>query len=238
MSRLHLFLLAGQSNMAGRGPIPDGPPPEADPKITVLTEDMTWAVARDPLHFDRPPGCAVGPGLSFAKRVREQRPDWSIGLVPTAMGGSPLEKWQPGEPLFIESLRRARFALDSGTFEAVLWHQGEKDSSSMEDARTYGDRLEKTIAGFREGIGDPDLPFIAGEIGAFLAEREDRGFPGLDLVNAAIREFPKRVSNSAWVSAEGLTHKGDQVHLDTPSQVRFGRRYAEAFFKLFDGVKA
>ena len=89
----------------------------------------------------------------------------------------------------------------------------------MENARTYGDRLTRTIAGFREGIGNPDLPFIAGEIGAFLAEHEDQGFPGLDLVNAAIRDLPQRVSNTAWVSAEGLTHKGDQVHLDTPSQV-------------------
>jgi hypothetical protein len=199
---------------------------------------MSWAVARDPLHFDRPPGCAVGPGLSFAKRVREQRPDWSICLVPTAMGGSPLEKWQPGEALLVESLRRARFALDSGAFEAVLWHQGEKDASSMEDARTYGDRLAKTIDGFREGIGDPDLPFIAGEIGAFLAEREDPGFPGLDLVNAAIRELPQHVPNTAWASADGLTHKGDQVHLDTPSQVRLGRRYAEAFFGLSEQVNA
>ncbi|RKX36012.1 MAG: sialate O-acetylesterase [Verrucomicrobia bacterium] len=234
MSRLHLFLLAGQSNMAGRGPLPEGPPPEPDPNITVLTEDMTWAIARDPLHFDRPPGCAVGPGLSFARRVREQRPDWSIGLVPTAMGGSPLEEWQPGEQLLVESLRRARHALDSGVFEAVLWHQGEKDSRTMECARTYGDRLAKTIGAFRDGIGSPDLPFIAGEIGGFLADCADPGFPCLDLVNAAIRELPERVSNTAWVSAEGLTHKGDLVHLDTPSQIRFGCRYAEAFLKLFD----
>ena len=235
MSRLQLFLLAGQSNMAGRGPLPEGPPSEPDPNITFLTEDMTWSIARDPLHFDRPPGCGVGPGLSFARRVRERHPDWTIGLVPTAMGGSPLENWQPGRPLLVEALRRARHALDSGVFRAVLWHQGEKDSSSMETARTYGERLAKTIGGFRDGIGDPDLPFIAGEIGAFLAERPGPEFPGLHLVNAAIRELPKQVSNTAWVSAEGLTHKGDQVHLDTPSQIVFGNRYAEAYLGLSGG---
>jgi hypothetical protein len=175
--------------------------------------------------------------MSFAKQIREQHPDWTLGLVPTAMGGSPLEKWQPGGPLLIESLRRARFALGSGKFEAVLWHQGEKDSSTMEDARTYGERLAKTIGAFRDGIGDPDLPFIAGEIGAFLAERPGPEFPGLHLVNAAIRELPEHVANTAWVSAEGLTHKGDQVHLDTPSQITLGKRYAEAFFALIGAVR-
>jgi len=228
---LHLFLLAGQSNMAGRGLLPSGSLPDPDPRIQMLKEDLTWTIARDPLHFDRP-GAGVGPGLSFARCILEQRPDWTIGLVPTAVGASPLDDWQPNAPLLIESLRRAHHAQRSGKFEGVLWHQGERDSRAMGKAETYADRLAKTITAFREGIGDPDLPFLAGEIAAFLAEQTDPGFPGLDLVNTAIRKLPDRIPNTGRVSADGLTHIGDQVHLDTASQIRFGRRYADAFRQI------
>ena len=35
-----------------------------------------------------------------------------------------------------------------------------------------------------------------------------------------------------FVSAEGLNHRGDNLHFDTPSQYELGRRYFEEFCKM------
>jgi len=72
-------------------------------------------------------------------------------------------------------------------------------------------------------LGDPDLPFIAGEIGYFAKSTP---------INAVIGQLPKYVPHTAVVSAEGLTDKGDKTHFDARSARELGRRYAQAMIKL------
>lgn len=218
--------------MAGRAPLPAVEESRDDADLLVLSEDLSWEVARDPLHFDKPGGAGVGPGLSFARDLRVRHPEWRIGLVPTAVGGSPLDQWQPGAPLLEAALARAAEAAPAGQFAGIIWHQGENDSRFPEKAATYSDRLTRTIGAFRENLGRPELPFIAGELGPFLTENVDPGFPALTTVMRAIRTLPERVPFTAIARAEGLNHIGDHVHLDTPSQVIFGQRYAEAYLGL------
>lgn len=229
---LRLFILAGQSNMAGRGPLPATEPSQANPDILALSEDLKWETACNPLHFDKPGAAGVGPGLSFARALSARHPDWRIGLVPTAVGGSPLDLWQPGAPLLEASVARAIEAASAGQFAGVIWHQGENDSRFPEKAATYRVRLTRTIEAFRGRLGLPELPFIAGELGPFLADNTDPGFPALATVMEAIRTLPDRVPFTTIASAKGLDHIGDHVHMDTPSQVIFGQRYAEAYLKL------
>ncbi len=64
---ISMFLLAGQSNMAGRGEVP--PDFEDDPRIRVIAVDGTWKIAKHPLHADKPEKAGVGPGISFAKSI-------------------------------------------------------------------------------------------------------------------------------------------------------------------------
>ncbi|KAL2512110.1 putative carbohydrate esterase [Abeliophyllum distichum] len=82
-----IFILSGQSNMAGRGGVDshkhwDGViPPECSPdpsKIFRLNAHLRWEVARDPLHqdIDAKKTCGVGPGMSFANAVKER-----VGVV-------------------------------------------------------------------------------------------------------------------------------------------------------------
>ncbi len=73
------------------------------------------------------------------------------------------------------------------------------------------------------------MPFILGQMGQF----ED--VPWSDAkkqVDAVHRELPKHVRNSAFVSAEGLSHKGDKVHFNAESYREFGRRFAKAYLDL------
>lgn len=232
--KFHLFLLIGQSNMAGRGAVtPADKVP--NPRVLMLNQAGEWVPAVDPLHFDKPKAAGVGLGRTFAAEVAAATPGVTIGLIPCAVGGSPIDMWKPGafynatqSHPWDDALRRAKQALQSGTLKGILWHQGESDSST-ELAPAYSDKLDDLIARLRRELDAPAVPFIAGQLGVF-AER-----PWNDAkkqVDRALRELPQRVKHTAFVSAEGLQHKGDKTHFDADSYREFGRRYAAAYLKL------
>jgi hypothetical protein len=52
------------------------------------------------------------------------------------------------------------------------------------------------------------------------------------MVDKAHRELPGRVKGTAYVSSEGLMHKGDKLHFDAASYRELGRRYAAAYWGL------
>ncbi|NIJ52491.1 sialate O-acetylesterase [Dyadobacter arcticus] len=68
--QFHLYLLAGQSNMAGRGAVEEQDK-TTHPRVWVLTKDNIWQLATEPLHFDKPAVIGVGPGFAFAKAMAD-----------------------------------------------------------------------------------------------------------------------------------------------------------------------
>jgi len=234
---LELFLLIGQSNMAGRGEIaPDDREPI--PGIRVQAKDLAWKPAVDPLHYDKPDIAAVGLGRSFAKALVAARPGAAIGLIPAAFGGSALDEWKPGTTHYNEAVRRTKAALRSGRLRGILWHQGEADSTDETRARSYIPRFEAFIRQLRADLDAPDIPVILGELGRFYRNRPKEGAKFAEVVNAQQMRIPESVAHSAFVSSEGLTHKGDEVHFDTRSLHEFGARYAAAFLTLDPSWKA
>ena len=234
--RFHLFLMVGQSNMAGRGRVSEA---DRQPlrKVLVYSKNGSWIAARAPLHFDKPNVVGVGIGRAFAKALRQANPDCTVGLIPCAVGGSPISAWQPGgfhrstntHP-WDDMLRRARAALPAGTLKGILWHQGESDCQPDLAAR-YQDRLHTLIQRFRHELQAPTVPFLAGQMGQFPERPWDAAKKHVD---AAHRGLPANVAHTAFVSSHGLTHKGDEVHFDTKSYRELGRRYARAWLKLRD----
>ena len=90
---LWVFILAGQSNMAGRGKIE---PMDTIPDPRILTINKTGEVilAKEPLHFYEPTLTGLDCGLSFGKELLKYIPDSvSILLIPTAVGGSAIQQW-------------------------------------------------------------------------------------------------------------------------------------------------
>lgn len=65
LTDLHLFLLANQSNMAGRGAVEQK---DLVPHARVLTlrRELAWKPAVDPLHWDKPEVAGVAVGTTFA----------------------------------------------------------------------------------------------------------------------------------------------------------------------------
>lgn len=230
---MQLFLLAGQSNMAGRGRVE-----EQDrvlrARVLMLDRQLAWVPASDPVHFDKSVA-GVGPARSFGFSVADADPTATIGLVPTAVGGSPITSWEPGalDPAtrthpYDDAIARARAAMRSGTLKGILWHQGESDSHEPASA-LYEGRLRALIERFRSDLGAPELPFIMGQLGKF---EKGPWSAARERVDAAHRAVASQMRNVVFVSSEGLTDRGDTTHFDAASAREFGRRYAKAYLTL------
>ncbi len=226
--QVHLYLLIGQSNMAGRGEMKDEDRVPRE-RIVMLNAQDAWVPAAHPLHFDKTIA-GVGLGLPFAEAMAKAQQGVTIGLIPCAVGGTPLSRWSKGGDLYQNAVRRAKAALLHGELKGILWHQGESDSGSDDTANSYAQRLEKMIADLRAELNAPDVPFVAGELGVFFVENSGR--PGTQTVNNALKDLPKSVKGTATASAQGLDHKGDKVHFNREGLITFGQRYAEAMLKL------
>lgn len=231
---MHLFLLVGQSNMAGRG---DLEPADAQPldDVVALGASGEWVPAIDPLHWDKP-SAGVGLARTFALEYAKGHPGVTVGLIPAACGGSPIETWQPGKYFdetkshpYDDAIARARRALPRGKLRGILWHQGESDRTP-ERAPLYERALTDLIARFRRDLDAPSVPFVIGQLGRFsgagewdeLARRIDR----------AHQDIAARVPFAAFVSSEGLTSKPDNIHFDARSLRELGKRYAAALATL------
>lgn len=230
-----LYILIGQSNMAGRGPITAELKDESNPRVLMLNKDKEWVLAKHPLHFDKPRAAAVGPGLAFGIKMAKANNDIKIGLIPCAVGGSPIEHWLPGaydkatdtHP-YDDAVIRIKAAMAAGVIKGVLWHQGESNSSP-ERAQKYLAQLTELIQRVRALVGNPDLPFIAGELGRYR--------PVYANINNKLAKLPAQVPYTAVASSEGLVHKGDTTHFDGPSAEELGRRFAVKMLQVQQSLK-
>ena len=229
----HLFLLAGQSNMAGRGEI-SAEDKKVHPRVFMLSKGGTWKPAVDPIHYDKKVA-GVGLGKSFAIRLAQINEDISIGLVPAACGGSPISSWQPGgyhdqtdSHPYDDAIRRTRHALKNGVIKGILWHQGESDCTE-ERAPAYKEKLRELIDRFRKDLDAASVPFIIGQLGQFPERPWD---DQKRLVNAAHISLSEETPLVGFVSSEALTCKQDRIHFDANSLRRFGRRYADVYLEI------
>jgi hypothetical protein len=214
-----LYLLMGQSNMVGRDPA--GLEAQAiDPRIGFLDSNGRWWIAREPMHSG---GSGIGPGISFASAMLATAdPASVIGLVPCAVGGSPLSRWVKGGDLYQAAVSRAKTSAAAGQLKAILWHQGESDSQNAADAQTYEVRLTQMFQDIRADLGQPDLPIVVGQLGEFVKTRY------IDMVRSALTHLPANLPRVGFADSNGLGHKGDSLHFSAEAEQEMGRRYAAA----------
>jgi len=208
-----IYLLIGQSNMAGRADITES---ESAPLEGVLLYDAegAWIPADNPLNrfstvrkdLDMQ---RLGPGYSFARDIRPMHEGTPFGLVVNARGGTGIRKWQRGERLYDEALSRVRSALTDTPLHGVLWHQGENDRDDPE----YLPKLITMIRQLREDLHQPDLPVVVGHIYDAPA------------FNAQLSRLPEELPHCGVATSEDLTCF-DGLHFDTRSALLLGTRYA------------
>lgn len=231
---MHLYLLIGQSNMAGRGKVePQDRQPH--PRVLSLDKGGEWVTAVDPIHFDKPIA-GVGLGRTFGVRMAELHREATVGLIPLARGGTSILAWQKGAephpqfgPIYADTVRRVRAALADGELKGILWHQGESD---VKRAGRYEELLLRFLRDLRRDLSAEDVPVVVGQLGKWR-EQDPKQREGVLIINDVFRKLPQKIRPTAWVDSDGLTNKPDDPgHFDAASYREFGRRYAAAMEKL------
>lgn len=255
-------LLVGQSNMAGRDTA--GPEDLAEiPGLFALTRDLRWRPAVEPITRDRPfigtfgadgekivsadpwdniaPAAGglvrgVGPGRTFGRLLLEANPGRSVGLIPAAVGGTPIsawmpggaDPWEPGRRPYDEAVAMAREAVKSGKIAAILWHQGESDAGRADSG--YKADLHRVILNFRRDLNlDDSVPFLLGELGSFY---EPRIMQAKAAIDGAMHELAGELPSVGVVRTGDLTDRGDRLHFDTVSAHKLGNRYFQEFRRI------
>ncbi|KAK1555267.1 hypothetical protein Q3G72_024152 [Acer saccharum] len=233
-----IFILAGQSNMAGRGGIHGGKwdgnvPTECkpNPSILRLSAQLSWEAAHEPLHADIDVGkaCGVGPGMAFANELLSRANSSSprigvVGLVPCAVGGTKISQWVKGSRLYGELVKRAKVSVsDGGVIRAILWYQGESDTVRKVDAKAYKGKMERLIMDLRTDLNIPSLLII--QVG--LASGEGKL---VETVRKAQQEI--KLGNVKLVDAKGLRLESDHLHLTSISESHLGINLAHAYLSV------
>ena len=230
---IHSILIIGQSNMAGRG-FPSEVEPIVNKRLFVLRNGR-WRSMYVPVNPDRS-FSGINLAESFADLYsRDHGVD--VGIIPCADGGTNIDQWQVGGLLFDHACYMAELASRTSTIAAVLWHQGESDSSD-ERYPVYREKLAVVLDAFRERLGLHDVPFLLGGLGDFLAlyEKAEK-VKNYAKINEALESFAGETAMCGFVSAKGLTANPDNLHFSAASLREFGERYYREFLKLEDKSK-
>ena len=229
-----IFILSGQSNMAGRGIVE---PQDTVPNSRILAMNLQdkWVVAKEPLHLYQPKLTGLDAGLSFARELLKHVGDSiTIGLVPTAVGGSPIESWMNdsvfnGVRLYSNFKDKAGTAMKYGEIKGIIWHQGESDAFPAK-IPVYKEKLETVLTRFRTFIGNDSLPIIMGELGSYT--RPESRQKNWNIINSIIVTVPKDLKDCYVVPTSDLTCNPDYVHFNNKSQRILGKRYADKFISV------
>ena len=166
---MDLYLLIGQSNMAGRGALTEANRVSTE-RVFKLDKSGNWEDATEPIHFDK---TSAGAGLaaSFARTRADRDPSVKIGLVPCAVGGSHMKTWVKGGVNYSNAVVRLRKALESGVLKGILWHQGEGDATDAAETAAWAEKFAGMIADLRSEFGD--VPVVGYRQLAPLATDQD-----------------------------------------------------------------
>lgn len=223
-----VWIIAGQSNASGygRGACNDAP----EPGLHALRHTGAWSLAAHPLA-DATAGVfpalrenyntGHSPFLHFARLLRAEL-GVPIGLIPAALGGSPLSEWEPGGALF-ENMK-AMAARAGGRVKGIAWYQGESDAEPGR-AGDYLDRFLRAARAWRGALGDASLPILTVQLGRYLSRRpgnEDREW---SQVREAQRQASLRDRNITVVPALDLA-LDDAIHLSSSANMTLAARLA------------
>ena len=233
-----IFVLAGQSNMSGRGLVSELPSrfPTHAHRIWNFTNAGYWELAQEPIDdaenqkysVSADPDAGVGLGLAFADALAEMYPSWHIGLVSSAKGASSIDAWSPNmapSTLYGSCLERCRFVEQAGELLGVLWYQGESDTYSLQAVKSYPEKFRDLVNAFRRDLKNDGLRFVT--VG--LAEVERPG-DGRFLYWKDFQKMQSQINIDGvrMVAAKDLrTFYG--VHLTTRSQLILGARLSHGF---------
>lgn len=227
--KVWVFVMAGQSNMAGRGQVQ----PEdtiVNERILAVNKDGQLVLAKEPLNLHEPSMVGLDCGVSFARTILKNCPtDVSILILHTAVGGSSIQKWIYDSvhreiSLLTNFKKRVAAAKKFGMIKGIIWHQGEADANAK-GIPMYAKNLDTLFGMFRKICGNVALPIVLGELGHFSKTSHESFMQ----INQIMYDHALKDPYAAVIKTGDLDHKGDNLHFNTAGQRTLGTRYAEAF---------
>ena len=251
---LNVFLLAGQSNMAGADSevaVPPGFQQTTADRDTLFTtaplpdgdqskQYVPWGDVRG--HQSK--GKLVhGPEVGFARTLHAA--GWrNLAIIKVhANFGRDVQDWPWSErgALFDDwmSFADARIAELVARGHTIrvrgfLWHQGIDDAIHGKLASHYERNLGDLISVLRKRYADEHAPFIlARSVNSRIAQPDPNA--GNDSPLAVVRRSQVKVGKSvpfaAWIDVDDLPNVNTH-HFSTESQLVIGKRFGEAFLKF------
>jgi Carbohydrate esterase, sialic acid-specific acetylesterase len=237
-----IYLLFGQSNMAGSGAIPSGETFN-NPRVKMLAYNTCngktyneWYTATGGLHC----GTGVGIGDWFAKVVADSLTQDTLALIPCAIAGVDIDFFRKGivstrrgefrippdnadSTAYDYMVRRLKKAQEKGVVAGILLHQGESDWTA-ELRNAWQGKVTGIISDLKKDLSFGDVPVLIGELRADAAAC-------CKPHNTVIAATAKAIPNGSVVSSANLPAAGDAYHFTAAGQMEFGKRYAAAYLK-------
>jgi hypothetical protein len=243
IGKLSLFILAGQSNMSGRGEMPSEPL-KVNPKVFVFGNDYRWHYGVEPMDaaqgqvdkVSRDGKARYSLATAFANTLLEKDSTLIIGFIPCARGATSIEKWQRNlrdNSLYGSCLKRARAASTMGHIKGILFWQGEADALSPEayperkpSPFEWTEKFTRFVRNIRNDLGLPDLPVI-------YAQLSHHKNPGKYIYWKQVKDQQAQVMlpNTKMVVTPEL-ELSDYVHFTKEGYDTFGKLFGEAYWDL------
>lgn len=242
-----LWVIAGQSNSAGygRGAVYD--PPELG--IHLFRNSEQWALAAHPMNDATDTAHVVNreranpahsPYLHFA-RLLKQQVHYPIGLIQTALGGSPLSAWNPTEagPAGLYHNMLHCIARAGGAVKGVLWYQGESDAGPGL-AESYAARFQAAVGAWRTALNQPTLPILTVQLNRYCLPPDNVPANRAEmerawtLIREVQRQLARTMSQVAVVTTLDLP-LSDLIHTSPAGNLQLGERLARAALGLVYG---
>jgi hypothetical protein len=229
-----VFVLAGQSNMAGMAKATALEPPYDKPFPAIAGWNYgtrRWE-ALAPEVFDPGKKGTFGPEISFGRSIAERNPGADIRFIKGSMSGTNLYKqWAPVEgDVYQHFMRIVKPALEDLDKQEVvyemagmLWLQGESDAHEGK-AESYEKNLTNFIAHMRAEFKTPAMPFIIARV------RDHFGGPTgqARIVREAQVKVATHTPHVAWFDTDDCTMM-DPGHYDAAGLIEIGKRFARGY---------
>lgn len=209
-----LYLIIGQSNAEGNayGPYEDEPMLG----VSELSIYNGWDLAVNYIGE----GGGVSPFISFAKKLRKTL-NYPIGLIPRAVGGSPISTWVKGG----DHMKKLRREVESGLgpIKGILWYQGCTDANDRDATDIY----ESQFASVHNELNDlfGNVPIITYQLNRIRVKdetREDR----FDRIREAQRRIAMQYDDCYIIPTIDLIRMSDVIHNGVSDSIELGYRTA------------
>jgi hypothetical protein len=232
-----IFLLGGQSNMAGQlkeyWADVESPYKDPFPQIQLWHNKRNQWAALAPTH-------RLGPEISFGHAIAKALPDDEVRLVKYAANGTALyNDWAPTDgPCYVGFMKAAQGALadleaNQVPYEIVgmLWLQGESDALENMGAE-YEKNLSAFITHMRTEFKTPEMPFIIARVRDFYGEGAQAA-----MVRDAQQSLSETMLQVAWFDTDDCGALINGGHYALPGVIEIGNRFAATYMETISETK-